>query len=129
MSSSINRSDFARDLAAQGGYLDINNLDPDVRAALNRSGVSDQLLRQIAGKDGEIAGAEFERLFDGLDRLDRDGDRTHIALETTAGKPTLAGEALAELKAEIQRKRDAAGHDGVIHLGMRPPSAREAEAL
>jgi len=129
MSNSINRNDFARELAAQGGYLDVNDLDPDVRAALNRAGVSDQQLARIAGKDGEISGKEFEALFDGLDRLDRDGARSTIALDTAGSKPTLAGAALEELRAEIQRKRGAAGSEGIIHLGMRPASAREAEAL
>jgi hypothetical protein len=129
MSNSINRGDLARELASHGGYLDVKDLDPQVRAALNRAGVSDQQLAHIAGKNGEISGKEFEALFDGLDRLDRDGDRSTIALETAAAKPTLAGAALEELRAEIQRQRNTAGHDGIIHLGMRPASSREAEAL
>ncbi len=129
MSNSISRTDFSRELAEGGGYLDVKHMDPDVREALHRAGVSDQQLAGIAGKDGEIAGAEFGKLFDRLDVGDHDGDGSTIALRTDSGQTTPAGAAVDELRAEIQRKRAGAGQEGIIHLGMRPQSSREAEAL
>jgi hypothetical protein len=129
MSTSINRNDFSRELAEGGGFLDVKDMDPGAREALHRAGVSDQQLQRIAGADGEIAGAEFGQLFDRLDVADHDGDATTIALRTDSGDATPAGAALDELRAEIQRKRAGAGQDGIIHLGMRPQSSREAEAL
>jgi hypothetical protein len=129
MSNSISRNEFSRELADEGGYLNVKDMDPEVRAALHEAGVTDQQLAQIAGKDGEIAGAEFGALFDRLDAKDRDGNRATIALRDGSGQATAAGAALDELRAEVQRKRAAAGNDGIIHLGMRPQSQREAEAL
>jgi hypothetical protein len=128
VSRTINRTDFARELSAGGGFLNVNDLDPDTAAALKAAGVSKKDLARIAGSDGQISGKEFQNLFDVLETAERDAGST-LTLAGAKDEPTLSGEALADLRAEIDRNRQAASGRGIIHLGMRAASQSEVDAL
>jgi hypothetical protein len=101
MSNSITRGELVRELASQGGHLDVNDLDPDL------------LKKDLDGAqalDG-IENAAPTTAFD-IARRAPDGT-TH---------PTLAGEICQQLKAEVEANRQAASIQGTVHLGMRQPS-------
>jgi hypothetical protein len=134
MSNSITRGEFVRELASQGGHLDVNDLDPDLKKDLDAAGIDAADLKRIAGADGQIRGAkEMKALFHALDGIENAGPTTgfDIARRATDGttRPTLAGEIYEQLKAEVEANRQAASSQGIVHLGMRQPSEREVRAL
>jgi hypothetical protein len=127
--TSISRDRFPGELAGADGFLNVNDLRPGTEEALEEAGVDAAELARIAGADGQISTeSEFERLFDRLDRKDRDGSRATIELGEK-GQRTNAGEAFDQMKAEIERNRAQAHQRGIIHLGMRGASSAEVDAL
>src|ERR1044071_1774055 len=69
---SMSRDEFVRELRANGGNLDAR--DPATVAAFREAGFTPQDVVQLAGPDGFIRGADFDRVFTKLDGLDHDGD-------------------------------------------------------
>jgi uncharacterized protein (TIGR02594 family) len=104
--SQITRDSFM----GSGLTLDLNDLDPDDKAALARSGLDQATLTKIAGQDGVIAGkVELKELFGAIDQLDHDGSYGSIATTTRDTKghdvATTSGEAMATLQAEVAEAR------------------------
>lgn len=124
----ITRKQFVSEFAK--GEINVSALSGELKTKLSAKGVSTDALKAIAGADGRISGTkEAEALFklvDGFDKNDAPG-----VMETTGGNgaPTASGELYEELKAEVERNRTSAKNQGVVHLGMRPGSTAEAQAL
>jgi hypothetical protein len=133
MTTTITRREFVDTLSAGGGSLNVNDLDPALQNSLRDAGIDPGELARVAGADAQIRGEkELGALFDLLDQADTNGSaRSFLASKTTGGQeaPTLAGAAYDKLKDEVANRRLAAQSQGIVHLGMRPQSAREVEAL
>ncbi len=101
----------------EAGGMDLDGFSSATQEALRRAGVSSETLADAAGGDGRLdSQQELERVFDLLDRLDRDGSRHTLATsrELADGRevPTLRGAAVEALKNELERariNRDAPG--------------------
>ena len=133
MSNTITRGQFIRELGADGGSLNINDLPPDLQKKLLDAGLDPADLQKFAGPDAQIRGArEMGALFDLLDQVDTNGSSqsfAHKQSEAPAAAPTVAGAAYEKLKEEVASRRLAAQSQGIVHLGMRPASDREVQAL
>ncbi len=126
--STITRKDFVNDLSKAG--INVNDLTPETRAKLNKAGVTDAELKKIAGKDGQISGeAELKQLFKVVDGFDHNGSSNSFVDKDSSGKLTTSGEVSEALKSEVDKNRAKASQQGVIHLGMRDTSSKEADAL
>jgi hypothetical protein len=116
MAQTVSQSRFTSSLARRHGVIDLNNLRPDLKDALETHGVSIDDLKELAGEDQQVEGAdEFEALFDVVDGFDRNGSsrsfRTHerpAGDETEPPPMTPAGELYAALKAEVEHNRTQA---------------------
>lgn len=76
----ITRTQFVDSFVKSGTEIDVDALDCQARSCLTEAGVSVERLRSIAGQDKTIStSAEYHRLFDLLDDLDRNGSRNSIA--------------------------------------------------
>jgi hypothetical protein len=128
--STITRKQFISELSNSKSGINVNDLSPETRAKLAEKGVSEQDLKKIAGSDGRISGeAEYKKLFKLVDRFDENGSSGSIDTSDKAGAPTPSGEVYESLKAEVERNALRARNQGVIHLGMRDTSTKEAAAL
>ena len=87
--------------------------------------------------DGKIEGdAEARKLFAEIDRFDRNGASSSVALTTSRGRPTVAAgkvEAVADL-GNLSTLRALAntgvkGNDTILHVGMTKGGAHEQAAL
>ena len=126
--STITRNKFVNDLSKGG--INVNEIAPENKEKLKEAGVSDATLAKIAGKDGRISGSkEFKKLFKAIDKFDHNGSRSSFATRDKDGDQTKSGLIHEALKSEVNRNRAKAGAQGVIHLGMREESGKEAKAL
>jgi hypothetical protein len=125
--STVTRKQFNSDFSKGG--ININDMAPETKAKLNKLGISDSDLTKIAGKDGRISGTEHNKLFTLLDKFDKNGSGNSFVDKDSAGAPTSSGEAYQTLKSELDRNVAKARSQGVIHLGMRDASTKEADAL
>lgn len=126
--STITRKEFVNDLSKGG--INVNDMAPETKAKLNKAGVTDAELAKIAGKDGRISGTEeFNKLFKVVDRFDHNGLATSFVNKDASGAQTTSGAVHEALKSEVDRNRAKASSQGVIHLGMREASNKEADAL
>jgi uncharacterized protein (TIGR02594 family) len=88
-------------------------------------------LSRIAGRDGIIStAAEYDRLFDLIDRLDRNGSRQSIDTTRTAADgathPTLSGGALRVLIEEVQVRRRTSRIAGSAEMPTEAPASSSA---
>ena len=121
--STVSRSNFVKDLDRSG--INVNDMDAKTQEALKKANISQKDLMDIAGADGQIRGSkEYSELFNRVVRHDSSSPDTN-SFENT-GK---SGEAYEALKSEVDRNLTKAKSQGVIHLGMRPQSVHEANAL
>ncbi len=121
--SIINRSNCVKDLDRTG--INVNDMDAKTQEALKKANISQTDLMVIAGDDGQIRGSkEYSALFDLVVRHDSSSPDTNSF--ENSGK---SGEAYQALKSEVDRNMTKATSQGVIHLGMRPQSVHEANAL
>ncbi len=128
--TSISKRGFAGDLGRDGGAINVNDLSPEMTRALTAAGLDAGDLRRVAGGDGQIKGdAEWGKLFKLVDGFDTDGNAGTFRAFDAAGAETKAGALFDELKDEANRHRLGAQTRGIIHLGMRPESYREADRL
>jgi hypothetical protein len=119
--STINRSNFVKELDRSG--INVNDMDANTQEKLQKSNVSQKDLMEIAGSDGQIRGKEeYSKLFDAVARNRKNGPDSF----EVKGK---SGEAYEALKSEVDRNVAKAKSQGVIHLGMRKESVKEADAL
>jgi hypothetical protein len=130
----ITRRELVNELSRDGGSIDVGGLGAAVRSALSAAGLDAAALADVAGVDGRIRGrAELSALFSLLDGIDADGARDSFVATTTdrGGRdvPTAAGALYEALRGEAEQQRATSRARGVVHLGMRPESAREATAL
>jgi len=126
--STITRKEFAKEFS--GGAINVNDLSPENKEKLNKAGVTDKQLAKIAGKDGQISGAkEFKKLFKAVDKFDKNHSNNSFATERKDGTQTKSGIIHEALKSEVDKNRAKASRQGVIHLGMREESSKEADAL
>jgi len=124
--TTVSRNAFVAQLS---GGIDVRVLDPGLEQALAGAGIDAGQLRAIAGADGRIEGThELRDLFELVDSLDRNGSSQSFVAGRD-GQTTLAGAVFDELKDEVARRRLAARTHGIVHIGMRPESSREAAAL
>jgi hypothetical protein len=121
--STVSRSNFIKDLDRTG--INVNDMDPQTQEKLKKANISQKDLMDIAGEDGQIRGAkEYSELFNRVVRHDSSSPDTNSF--ENSGK---SGEAYEALKSEVDRNMTKAQSQGVIHLGMRPQSVHEANAL
>lgn len=126
--STITRKEFVKDLSKAG--INVNDMSSETRAKLNKAGVSDAEIKKIAGKDGQIKGeAELNQLFKVVDKFDSNGSGNSFVNKDSSGNITTSGEVYEALKSEVDKNRAKASQQGVIHLGMRDSSSKEADAL
>ena len=126
--TTINRKEFVTDM--NKGGINVNDMSADNKEKLARAGVSQKDLVEIAGKDGQIRGnEEYNKLFKLLDKSDRNGSASSFETRGSDGAKTGSGKAYDALKSEVDRNIAKAQSQGVIHLGMRPASVKEADAL
>lgn len=98
----INRDQFRNEF--QSG-IDIDSLSDETKAALNKAGITDRKLAEIAQGDGKIEGKELDQLFNAMDSFDNqpsDGyivPYLNIAQNVDVRTPT--GEAYELLKSEL----------------------------
>lgn len=120
--STINRANFVKDLDRSG--INVNDMDAKTQETLKQANISQKDLIEIAGNDGQIRGTEeYNKLFD----LIAKNDKNHPTDSFEAnGK---GGQAYDALKSEVDRNMVKAKSQGVIHLGMRKESSKEADAL
>jgi hypothetical protein len=103
--------------------LDPSSLAEGTLAALDGAGITPQSLGEIAGADQRIKSRdELSRLFDLIDRVDRNGSRNSIAVSTR----TLSGAAAQALQDEIENARVNRGAQGPI---TRQPHAAHERAI
>lgn len=97
--TSIRRQDFIRQHSAQD--IDLGKLrdNASARRALEEAGASvDDIARADYNGDGRISGEnELDKLFDQVDRLDRDGNAATVVSVDRAGQPTPAGKVVSTL--------------------------------
>jgi hypothetical protein len=126
--STITRKEFAKEFS--GGAINVHDMSPENKEKLNKAGITDKQLEKIAGKDGQISGAkEFKKLFKAVDKFDKNHSNNSFATERKDGTQTKSGIIHEALKSEIDKNREKASRQGVIHLGMREESTKEADAL
>ena len=126
--TTINRKEFVSDLSK--GAINVNDMSAETKEKLTKAGISQKDLVQIAGKDGQISGAsEYQRLFNLIDKSDRNRSANSFAGTDDKGVQTKSGLAYDAMKSEVDRNIAKANAQGVIHLGMRPTSVLEADAL
>src|SRR5688572_28896268 len=108
----ITRRDFIDTLSAEGGSLNVHDVDTSLQKSLLDAGIDPQELARIAGRDAQIRGEkEIGALFDLLDQADSDGSASSFLAQehTSAGtKTTLAGAAYERLKEEVANRSLAA---------------------
>jgi hypothetical protein len=101
----VGQTDFVRDLSADHGRIDLDDLSDPTKAAIDQAGVKDELVK-IAGKDHAISGrAEFKKLFGTLDRVDGQKHNKPFASKDADGAPTRAGALYDALKNEVAANR------------------------
>jgi hypothetical protein len=125
--TTINRKDFVNDLSS--GAINVNDMSAETKEKLSKAGISQKDLVEIAGKDGQINGMEYQRLFTLLDKSDKNGSWNSFKTADDQGFQTKSGLAYEALKSEVDKNIAKARSQGVIHLGMRPASVLEADAL
>jgi uncharacterized protein (TIGR02594 family) len=106
--------------------LDVGKLPTRTGEALAATGMDLAALSRIAGRDGVIStAAEYNRLFDLLDRLDRNGSRQSIDTSRSQSdgttRPTLSGEALGILMDEVQVRRRTSHVGGAAGMATEAP--------
>lgn len=110
--SGVQRNEFVHRLADRGGYVVIDQLPDDVRAALSQVGVRQEDLERIAGSDRVIRGAgEFEQLFREIDRRDGRIDQ-RLATRDRSGELTAAGRIYEGLGQVVDANRARAAAEG-----------------
>ena len=110
--TTITRSQFTDNLSARGGYIDVDRMTPDLRRAFLDHGIGEQELRNIAGQDHVIRGArDFERLFNRIDELDRNGSSSSIDTGR-ASSLTRSGEVYEAIRREVDVNRTRAASEG-----------------
>lgn len=82
----VSRKTFTQTLSKNGGNIDINNMSPQLTKALADANVSMDSLRQIAGSDGKISGAEFNQLFKVVDSFDANKKANSFVAESRGQK-------------------------------------------
>jgi hypothetical protein len=117
--SRITRNEFVND--AEGEGLDVRSLSDETKAAVERAGLSEAELRDIAGADGIISGKdELGKLFSFIDKADH--NRSYKSIDTT----------------EIDQKtgKEVATDSGLLHdaiqrelekVRLAPPSGAKTE--
>ena len=133
--STITRQSFIDNMTSGGASgIDLDHLTPATQAALERAGITTGSLAELAGADKRISGPEeLSRLFDLIDRVDRNGNRDSIA--TTArlenGRPaaTLSGVAAEALKNELEGARINRHVRGPTAQQLTPPHERAVSSL
>ena len=126
--STITRKEFQKEFS--GGAINVNDMAPENKEKLNKAGITDKQLEKIAGKDGQISGTkEFKKLFKAVDKFDKNHSNNSFATARKDGLPTKSGIIHEALKSEVDLNRNKASRQGVIHLGMREESSKEADAL
>jgi Peptidase_C39 like family len=109
--SQITRQSFINTISnGSASGIDLDSLTPATQAALQRAGITTGSLAELAGTDGRISGQdELSRLFDLIDRVDRNGSRNSIAttarLDSGRLATTLSGGAAEALQNEIEGAR------------------------
>ncbi|HSE41577.1 MAG TPA: hypothetical protein VLH08_12520 [Acidobacteriota bacterium] len=126
--STITRNKLVNEFSKGG--INVNDMTAENKQKLKEAGLSQATLEKIAGKDGRISGAkEFKKLFKAVDKFDHNGSRNSFATHNKDGEQTKSGLIHEALKSEVDRNRAKAREQGVIHLGMRESSQKEAKAL
>lgn len=126
--TTINRKQYTSEV--EKGVINVNDMAAENKEKLAKAGISEKDLVEIAGKDGQISGArEYDKLFKQLDKTDRNGSARSFEAHDSKGVQTKSGAAYEALKSEVDRNLAKANSQGVIHLGMRPASVKEADAL
>ena len=126
--TTINRKEFVSDMGK--GVINVNDMSTETKEKLSKAGISQKDLVEIAGKDGQINNTnEYQRLFNLLDRSDRNKSANSFVTQDDKGVSTQSGLAYDAMKSEVDRNIAKANAQGVIHLGMRPASVLEADAL
>ncbi len=117
--TTISRKEFDDQLSAGGGWIDPDDLSPELQRELDSAGIDRARLAAIAGKDGVISGrAEADELFALVDSFD--DDRSARSLNPgTADHPTASGELYRALRAEIDRRAAGARLAGTDGAGAR----------
>ena len=126
--TTVNRKEFVSDM--NKGGINVNDMSAENKEKLTKAGVSQKDLVEVAGQDGQIRGSEeYSKLFKLLDKSDRNGSAKSFEAHGKDGAQTKSGAAYDALKSEVDRNIAKAKSQGVIHLGMRPASVKEADAL
>jgi len=129
--SRITRESFTDSMSAGSDGLDLSDVDDATLASLGKAGVSMDELGGIAGDDLVISGHdELSRLFDLVDRVDRNGSRNSIDTSRTTSDgrkvSTASGELCLALRDEVDKARIARGTVGRtehVTTGDRPTAA------
>ena len=125
--STINRKQFIQDFS--NATINVNDMSQETKQKLEKAGISQKDIVEVAGKDGQISGEnDLKKLFALVDKTDRDGSRKSFATDKE-GAQTKSGAAYEALKSEFDRNVAKARSQGIIHLGMREQSTLEADAL
>jgi hypothetical protein len=136
--SRITRESFTDSMSTGAGGLDLSDVDDATLASLGKAGVSMDELGGIAGDDLVISGHdELSRLFDLVDRVDRNGSRNSIDTTRTTDDgrkvSTASGELCLALRDEVDKARIARGIGEPTVLGtsrdLRPTAVAYDRAL
>jgi hypothetical protein len=123
----ITRESFIDSMGGpEGAGLDLTSLDETTEGVLDKAGIGLGDLSRIAGNDNRIdGGEELSKLFDLIDRVDRDGSYDSIATTRRASDgsrvSTVSGDVARALKGEVDRAR--------LGQGATPPSPAYQKAL
>ena len=63
--TTINRKEFVSDLSK--GVINVNDMSAETKEKLSKAGITQKDLVEIAGRDGQISGQEYQRLFNLVD--------------------------------------------------------------
>src|SRR5262245_29799196 len=97
--TTINRKEFVTDMSK--GAININDMSAETKDKLQKAGISQKDLVEIAGQDGQISGNyEYQRLFNLLDRSDRNKSANSFITTDDRGAQTQSGLAYEAMKSE-----------------------------
>ncbi len=109
----LSRSTMADRLSQGGGFLDVDKLPESMKKTLGGAGITDKDLGELAGPDRAIRGREdFQKLFDRVERGDKNGKKDSVALTDAQGRPTAAGHAMRALDQHVADGRVRTAREG-----------------
>jgi hypothetical protein len=121
-------NDFSRGGDSIG--INVNELSTETQDKMKKVGVSKGDLENIAGSDGRISGKkEFKQLYKAIDTFDKNGKAGSIQTRDAKNAPTPSGEFYDAMKSEVDRNVAKANMQGIIHVGTRKASKKEADAM